>query len=114
MGGLLEIVRGRTFDDFLFVPFKVLRGMASIEAVKDRLDVEEADAVDLQALGIEVSVPERGSVRPIIREMIKHVCSAISYGGATSLAELKRRFTADPAQYVVALSEASRRESYER
>jgi IMP dehydrogenase/GMP reductase len=91
--------------------------MASIEAVKDRLDVEEADVVDLQAMGaegIEVSVPERGSVRPIIREMIKHVCSAISYGGAASLAELKQRFSADPAQYVVALSEAARRESYER
>lgn len=99
------------------VPFKVLRGMASIEAVKDRLDVEEADVVDLQAMGaegIEVSVPERGSVRPIIREMIKHVCSAISYGGAASLAELKQRFSADPAQYVVALSIAARRESYER
>ena len=28
------------------VPFKVLRGMASIAAIKDRLDVEDADAVD--------------------------------------------------------------------
>jgi IMP dehydrogenase len=99
------------------VPFKVLRGMASIEAVKDRLDVEEADIVDLQAIGvegIEVSVPERGSVRPIIREMIKHLCSAISYGGGRSLAEIKQRFSADPAQYVIRLSEAARRESYER
>ena len=26
------------------VPFKVLRGMASIEAIRDRLDVEDADA----------------------------------------------------------------------
>ena len=33
------------------VPFKVLRGMASIGAIKDRLDVEEADTVDLEALG---------------------------------------------------------------
>ncbi len=99
------------------VPFKVLRGMASIEAIKDRLDVEDADAVDLQTLGaegMEVSVPERGSVRPIIREMIKHLCSAISYGGAASLAELKYRFAADPMKYVVPLSAASRRESYER
>jgi IMP dehydrogenase len=99
------------------VPFKVLRGMASLEAIKDRLDVEDADAVDLQALGaegMEVSVPERGPVRPIIREMIKHLCSAISYGGGASLAELKQRFTADPAAYAIKLSEASRRESYER
>ncbi len=99
------------------VPFKVLRGMASIEAIKDRLDVEDADAVDLQAMGaegMEVSVPERGSVRPIIREMIKHLCSAISYGGAGGLAELKYRFAAEPARYVIRLSAASRRESYER
>ena len=99
------------------VPFKVLRGMASLEAIKDRLDVEDADAVDLQALGaegMEVSVPERGSVRPIIREMIKHLCSAVSYGGAASLGELKQRFTADPSGYVIKLSEAGRRESYER
>jgi len=99
------------------VPFKVLRGMASIEAVKDRLDVEEADIVDLQALGaegIEVSVPERGSVRPIVREMIKHLCSAISYGGARSLAELQERFRAHPEEYVIRLSAAGRRESYER
>jgi IMP dehydrogenase len=99
------------------VPFKVLRGMASIEAIKDRLDVEDADVVDLQAMGaegLEVSVPERGSVRPIIREMIKHLCSAISYGGADSLAELKQRFAADPARYVIKQSASGRRESYER
>ena len=31
------------------VPFKVLRGMASIEAIRDRLDVEDADDVELEA-----------------------------------------------------------------
>ncbi len=99
------------------VPFKVLRGMASIEAIKDRLDVEDADVVDLQAMGaegLEVSVPERGSVRPIIRELIKHLCSAISYGGADSLADLKLQFAADPSKYVIKLTAAGRRESYER
>src|SRR5262249_14758461 len=29
------------------VPFKVLRGMASLEAIRDRLDVEDADRVEL-------------------------------------------------------------------
>ena len=45
------------------VPFKVLRGMASIGAIKDRLDVEDASAIDLQAIGaegMEVSVALRG------------------------------------------------------
>jgi IMP dehydrogenase len=99
------------------VPFKVLRGMASIEAIKDRLDVEEEEVLDLQALGaegLEVSVPARGSVRPIVQDMIKHVCSAISYGGARSLAELKQKFSEAPERYIVKLSAASRRESYER
>ena len=99
------------------VPFKVLRGMASIEAIKDRLDVEDASAVDLQALGaegMEVSVPLRGSARPVLQEMMKHLCSSISYGGAESLGDLARRFQADPGRYLVKLSESSRRESYDR
>ena len=67
------------------VPFKVLRGMASIEAIRDRLDVEDADKVELEAIGaegMEISVPARGSARTIVRDMIKHLCSSISYGGA--------------------------------
>jgi IMP dehydrogenase len=99
------------------VPFKVLRGMASIQAVKDRLDVEDEDLIDLQAIGaegIEVSVPARGSARPVIQEMIKHLCSAISYGGAGSLGELQQMFLADPHRYLIRLSPAARRESYER
>jgi IMP dehydrogenase len=99
------------------VPFKVLRGMASIEAIKDRLDVEDASAVDLQAIGaegMEVSVPLRGSARPVLQEMMKHLCSSISYGGADSLQDLSRRLRADPARYLVKLTTSSRRESYDR
>ena len=33
------------------VPFKVLRGMASIQAIRDRLDVEDDEVMDLEALG---------------------------------------------------------------
>ena len=99
------------------VPFKVLRGMASIEAIKDRLDVEDADVIDLQALGaegMEVSVPLRGSARSVFQEMMRHLCSSISYGGADSLADLRARFDSDPTRYVIRLSAAARRESYER
>ena len=74
------------------VPFKVLRGMASIQAIRDRLDVEDDEVVDLESIGAEgteVSVPARGSVRPIIQDILKHLCSSISYGGASSLAELR-------------------------
>ena len=37
------------------VPFKVFRGMASIAAVRDRLDLEEADPHEVEALGAEGS-----------------------------------------------------------
>ena len=99
------------------VPFKVLRGMASIEAIRDRLDVEEADTRELEALGaegMEISVPARGSARSIVRDMVKHLCSSISYGGASSLTELRTMFWKDPGRYLVKLSPSSRRESYER
>ena len=99
------------------VPFKVLRGMASIGAIKDRLDVEDADQVDVEALGaegMEVSVPVRGSVRPILNDMLKHLCSSISYAGASSLQEFRDLVWNHPQRFVVKQSTAARRESYER
>jgi IMP dehydrogenase len=99
------------------VPFKVLRGMASLEAIRDRLDVEDADRVELDTLGaegMEISVPARGSARTIVRDMIKHLCSSISYGGTASLRELRERFWANPNAYLIKLSASGRRESYER
>ena len=95
------------------VPFKVFRGMASLAAVKDRLDLEEADAQEVEALGaegLEVSVPARGSVRTVIHDMLKHLCSSISYGGAGSLRELREQFWDDPNRYLIKLSASSRRE----
>jgi IMP dehydrogenase len=99
------------------VPFKVFRGMASIGAMVDRLDMEDAENVDVDALGaegLEVSVPLRGSVRPIIAGMLKHLCSSISYGGASNLAELKRLFWDRPDQYIIRLSASGRKESFDR
>ena len=99
------------------VPFKVFRGMASLEAIVDRLDVEDLEAADVEALGaegMEVAVPARGSVRPVIRDMLKHLISAISYGGANSLAELQERFRKDPERYVIRLTDSGRRESFDR
>jgi IMP dehydrogenase len=99
------------------VPFKVLRGMASIQAIKDRLDVEDADSADVEALGAEgteVSVPARGSVRPIIHDILRHLCSSVSYSGASTLAEIRDIFWQDPDRFLIRLSAAGRRESYER
>jgi IMP dehydrogenase len=99
------------------VPFKVFRGMASLEAIVDRLDVEDLEAADVEALGaegMEVAVPARGSVRPVIRDMLKHLISAISYGGANSLAQLQEMFRKNPERYVIRLTESARRESFDR
>jgi IMP dehydrogenase len=99
------------------VPFKVFRGMASLQAIVDRLDVEDAESADVEALGAEgteISVPARGSVRPVLRDMLKHLCSAISYSGANSLSDMQRMFAEDPARFVIRLTESSRRESFER
>jgi IMP dehydrogenase len=99
------------------VPFKVLRGMASIAAIRDRLDVEDADQVELEAIGaegMEISVPARGSARTVVRDMIKHLCSSISYGGASSLSELRALFWRDPDRYLVKQSPSAIRESYDR
>jgi IMP dehydrogenase len=99
------------------VPFKVLRGMASLEAIRDRLDVEDADRVELEAIGaegMEISVPARGSARTIVRDMIKHLCSSISYSGADSLACMRRAFWEAPDRFLIKQSASARRESYER
>ncbi len=99
------------------VPFKVFRGMASIGAIRDRLDLEDAEPREVEAIGaegLEFSVPARGSARTIIQEMLKHLCSAISYGGAQSLQELRQKFWAHPEQYLVKLTQPSRIESFRR
>lgn len=99
------------------VPFKVFCGMASISAIRDRLDLEEAEPREVEAIGaegLEVSVPARGSARVILHNMLKHLCSAVSYGGARSLHELREKFWAHPGQYLVRLTAASRTESFQR
>lgn len=99
------------------VPFKVFRGMASITAVRDRLDLEEAAPLELAEIGaegLEVSVPARGSARTVIQNMLKHLCSAISYGGAQNLQELRKKFRSKPEQYLIKLSASSKTESFQR
>jgi hypothetical protein len=59
-------------------------------------------------------VPARGSARAIIHDMLKHLCSAISYGGAQSLQELREKFWSHPDQYLVKLTDAAKIESFHR
>ena len=99
------------------VPFKVFRGMASLQAIVDRLDVEDADAARSRRSAPKAwrsACPRAARCGPIVRDMLKHLCSAISYGGAASLPELREKFRQDPERYVIRLTESSRRESFDR
>ena len=108
----------RAFDEDL-APVEVLLAEGEPEAVARQADARPAAARGLEidalgAEGMEISVPARGSARPIVRDMIKHLCSSVSYGGASSLAELRRMFWADPEAFLIKQSPSGRRESYER
>lgn len=55
----------------------------------------------------------RGSVRPLMHDIFKHLGSSISSGGAGSLQEWKQMFRADPMKYRVKLSASVKRGSYQ-
>jgi IMP dehydrogenase len=98
---------------------KIYRGMTSPQAVYQSVDDAEdgdgiADALATPSEGMEIQVPYKGSVVDILARIRGHIQSAVSYAGEGSLAEARRKILLDPFRYLVPLSEASRRESYER
>jgi hypothetical protein len=50
----------------------------------------------------------------ILHRIRGHLRSAVSYSGCESLADAREMTLPDPLQYLIVLSEAARRESYER
>jgi len=95
---------------------KIYRGMTSPQAVFQALYDDDAlgSALDVPAEGQEIQMPYKGSVVDILSRIRGHLRSAVSYGGAGSLAELRARVLPDPMRFLIPLSEAARRESYER
>jgi IMP dehydrogenase len=98
---------------------KIYRGMTSPEAVFDALyDAEDNDGMDdaleTPSEGQEIQVPYKGSVADILHRIRGHLRSSVSYAGETSLAATRLKILTDPGRYLIPLSEASRRESYER
>lgn len=75
---------------------KVSRGMASLGATIDRPDRKgEGDGDDpswsrVVAEGVEAAVPYRGSVDDLLHQLVGGLRSALSYGGATTIAELQQ------------------------
>jgi IMP dehydrogenase len=98
---------------------KIYRGMTSPQAVFEALYDDESEdaleaALDVPAEGQQVQIPYKGTVVDILRRMRGHLRSAVSYGGGTRLSEVRERVVQNPMAYLVPLSPASWRESYER
>jgi IMP dehydrogenase len=98
---------------------KLYRGMTSPQAVFEALydtasPDEVAEALETPAEGQEIEVPYKGSVRDVVHRIRGHLRSSVSYGGGTSLAEVRNKVLPDPMRFLVPLSQPSRRESYER
>jgi IMP dehydrogenase len=98
---------------------KIYRGMTSpqavFEALYDDAGTEEADtALETPSEGQEVQVAYQGALRDLIQRIRGHLRSAVSYGGESSLRSVRAKVLAEPEAFLIPLSAASRRESFER
>ncbi len=94
---------------------KLYRGMTSPEAVAEgAVDEQLTEALRTPAEGQSLRVPYVGSVVGILARIRGHLQSAVSYAGEAELRAAHQKIARDPERYLVPLSEASRRESFER
>ena len=98
---------------------KMYRGMTSPEAVLESMYEEEDNDAINEALqtppeGQEFQVAYKGAVRDILHRIRGHLRSGVSYAGEISLENARAKILPEPLDYLVTLSESSRRESYER
>ncbi len=95
--------------------FKLYRGMTSPQAViAGASDEEIEEKLSTPAEGQTVEIPYNGSVKQILHRIKGHMQSAVSYAGEETLKEARQKIAQDPAKYLIRLSEASKRESFER
>ena len=76
---------GNVFQENNGKKYKVYRGMASIEAQEDW----RGFASSLE--GVSTTIPYKGSVSRILKDMKNNIKSGLSYTGARSIAELRSR-----------------------
>jgi len=75
--------------------YKVSRGMASLGATLDRPDRPSREGEDDPAMsqvvaeGVEAAVPYRGTAQDVLNQLVGGLRSALSYGGATTIAQLQ-------------------------
>ncbi len=85
-----------------------VRDVAAARAACQRLHLETP------AEGRQIEVPYRGTVVDVLSRIRGHLRSAVSYAGEGSLSKARAKIVKDPLSYLVPLSEAAQRESYER
>ncbi len=90
--------------------YKVCRGMASVGAsiekqIKDGRGFDKEDYTEYVAEGVESFVPFKGKVSEVINQLVGGLKSGMSYSGAISLDELKKKAT------FIKISHASFKES---
>jgi len=96
--------------------FKFYRGMTSPEAIiAGSFDENEIlEKLSTPAEGQSKKVPYTGPVASILRRVRGHLQSAVSYSGEKTLADARAKIAREPAKYLVRLTRASRKESFER
>lgn len=98
---------------------KIYRGMTSPQAVfeshyGDSNGELDESIFDTPAEGQEIQVPYKGAAADILHRLRGHLQSAVSYAGENSLDGARRKVLPDPLKYLIPLSAAARRESFER
>ncbi len=97
---------------------KIYRGMTSPQAVlrtqhgAEEVDIEQA--LETPPEGQEIQVPFKGSAVDILVRVRGHLRSAVSYAGAPSLPQARAEVVRDPMEYLIPLSDAAKRESWDR
>ena len=99
--------------------FKSFRGMASREAMYEKLMAESVDdpyeiSLRISPEGMQKKVKYKYSVVPIIQAMTGHLASMVSYLGVKSLREAQEIFMANSKQCLIKISSASKEESWDR
>lgn len=110
---------GKLFDKGNGNKVKIFRGMASREAMIEKLRSEFSEdpyeeSARISPEGKEEEVKYKGSVVPLIDDMMGHLASFVSYIGALSLEQAKKEFMDHPMDYLIKLSESAKKESWER
>ncbi len=94
---------------------KIYRGMTAPEAKLENSGDAPEDKRTIQFIeGQERKVPYRGAVNDVLNRIREHLQGSVSYMGEKTLEEARKKTIDDPLKFFTLLSEAAKRESFER